>query len=102
MEPKARINHAKPYTVEHNLRVYNFGMVHRRYLTELRAQYDWVLNLLDAQHKLNHGQAIDDDDGDGEGDDNSEDDDDTTQRRRDQDTQGKSTECLAKMWKFFA
>jgi hypothetical protein len=74
MHPKARINYAKPYSVEHNLRVYDFGMVHKNYLTGLRAQYDWVRNLLDAQDKENHGQA----NSDGDDDDDSEDDSDTT------------------------
>lgn len=49
-------------------------MVHKRYLTGLRAQYDWVRNSLDAQDELKHGQANDDDD------DDSENDDDTTGR----------------------
>jgi hypothetical protein len=62
MHPKARINFAKSYTVEHNLKVYDFGMVHRRYLAALRAQYDWVREYLVAQDRQNHGQVNDDDD----------------------------------------
>jgi hypothetical protein len=66
MHPKARINFAKSYTVEHNLKVYDFGMVHKRYLAALRAQYDWVRGVLDAQDRQNHGQDNDDEEVDSE------------------------------------
>jgi len=43
MHDMSRINFAKIYTVEHNVKVYDFGDVHRDYLARLRHQWKDVL-----------------------------------------------------------
>lgn len=43
MDSMARINYAKIYTIGHDVKVYEFGDVHDRYLAQLVAQWTWVL-----------------------------------------------------------
>lgn len=64
MHPKARVNFAKIFTVEHNVRVYDFGNVHRDDLYLLKHNFTTVWNM----------EKIPEDDDDG--------DDDGTERRR--------------------
>jgi len=40
MDPMARLNYTKVYTVEHNVKVYDFGIVHKDYLDTLRYQFE--------------------------------------------------------------
>lgn len=42
--PASRINFGKLYTVEHNVKVYNFGDVHRDSMQTLKSQWRWVLD----------------------------------------------------------
>jgi hypothetical protein len=44
MYPSARINFAKLYTVEHNIKVYDFGDVRERDISRLIAQWDYVMS----------------------------------------------------------
>lgn len=44
MYRESRINFAKIYTVEHNVKVYDFGDVHEKFVTQLLASWTWVLN----------------------------------------------------------
>ncbi|QDS69654.1 hypothetical protein FKW77_009431 [Venturia effusa] len=44
MFPASRINFAKIYTVEHNVKVYDFGDVRKSCLSLLVVQWKWVLN----------------------------------------------------------
>jgi hypothetical protein len=39
MDPMARVNFGKIYTVEHNVKVYNFGEVHEEYVELLKHQW---------------------------------------------------------------
>jgi hypothetical protein len=41
----SRINFGKVYTVEHNVKVYDFGSVHRKYVTTLEKQWKSVVNV---------------------------------------------------------
>jgi hypothetical protein len=40
MDPMARLNYAKIYTVEHNVKVYDFGIVHEDYLDTFKHQFN--------------------------------------------------------------
>jgi hypothetical protein len=44
MFPASRIHYGKVYTVEHNVKVYDFGDVHKDFLSLLSTQWDWVFN----------------------------------------------------------
>jgi hypothetical protein len=44
MFPASRINFGKMYTVEHNVKVYDFGDVRSGYITSLVEQWKWVLD----------------------------------------------------------
>lgn len=44
MFPESRINFGKLYTVEHNVKVYDFGDVRRSSLSALVKQWRWVLD----------------------------------------------------------
>jgi hypothetical protein len=39
LDPRSRINYCKLYTIEHNVKVYDFGMVHKDYLRKLKCQW---------------------------------------------------------------
>jgi hypothetical protein len=52
MYKESRINFAKLYTVEHNVKVYDFGDVHENFVGQLIASWEWVLNCdLDGKPK---------------------------------------------------
>jgi hypothetical protein len=53
MEPASRLNYAKMYTVEHNVKVYNFGMVRAEFIPILIHQWDEVLG-----HEQQQTQAV--------------------------------------------
>jgi hypothetical protein len=42
MDPESRVNFGKTYTVEHNVKVYDFGHVDKNYLHRLRSQWKQV------------------------------------------------------------
>jgi hypothetical protein len=44
MYKASRINFAKIYTVEHNVKVYDFGDVYEKFVPQLLASWEWVLN----------------------------------------------------------
>lgn len=44
MFPESRVNFGKMYTVEHNVKVYDFGDVRRGSLSTLEKQWKWVLS----------------------------------------------------------
>jgi hypothetical protein len=79
MHHKSRLNYIKVYTVEHNVPVYDFGVVHKEYLPVLKKQFDR------AWHDSDDDEDDEDDSDDDDDDDNSSDDeeeDEETQRRR--------------------
>ncbi|TAQ83129.1 hypothetical protein B7494_g8547 [Chlorociboria aeruginascens] len=41
LEPKSRLNYGKVYTIEHNVRVLNIGMVHEESLPTLKINCNW-------------------------------------------------------------
>jgi hypothetical protein len=43
MDPASRINLAKIYTVEHNVKVYDFGSVESGYISKLLTSWNYVL-----------------------------------------------------------
>jgi len=43
MFPTSRINFSKLYTVEHNVKVYDFGNVHAEFLSVLKTSWDYIL-----------------------------------------------------------
>jgi hypothetical protein len=43
LDPRSRINFGKMYTIDHNCKVYDFGDVHRDYLSILTANWRFVL-----------------------------------------------------------
>jgi hypothetical protein len=48
----ARINFYRTYTVEHNLKVYDFGNVHEDYMSHLTEQREYVKNVMNGQIAL--------------------------------------------------
>lgn len=40
----SRVNYGKIYTVEHNVKVYDFGDVHKDYIARLRSQWRYVMD----------------------------------------------------------
>ena len=54
MEPTSRLNFGKMYTVEHNVRVYDYGMVHEDFIGILKEQWKAVIGWTLA---LSHTQA---------------------------------------------
>jgi len=62
MHPMARVNFAKIFTVEHNVKVYNFGHVHPDWLHVLKHQFGRVWRITSSDDE-------DDDDDDEDGDD---------------------------------
>jgi hypothetical protein len=82
LQKESRINFAKIYTVEHNVKVCEFGDVHEKHLGTLRKQWKYVL---DCDINGNKEESDDDEDEDeddegededGDGDDDEEEDDD--------------------------
>lgn len=57
MEAASRLNLGKMYTVEHNVRVYNFGMIHDNHVETLVARWRYImgLGLQQAQPPSNTG-----------------------------------------------
>jgi hypothetical protein len=56
IHPCSRINYAKVYTVEHSVKVYDFGDVRSNYVSTLEEQWKYVLNL-DSKGKAKAGQS---------------------------------------------
>lgn len=71
MEPMSRVNFGKIYTVEHNVKVYDFGDVERNDLHRLRSQWKDVLRQEwedetddeDTIPEENEGETEEEDDG---------------------------------------
>lgn len=80
LQKESRINFAKIYTVEHNVKVCEFGDVHERHLGTLRKQWKYVLDCdiygNKEQQEEEEEEEDDDDDDDEEEDDGEEDGDD--------------------------
>lgn len=57
MEPASRLNYGKMYTVEHNVRVYDFGMVRPEYIATLTGNWGQVLGYESVQRQalIAHG-----------------------------------------------
>jgi hypothetical protein len=71
MFPLSRINFGKMYTVEHNVKVYDFGDVRKSSLFLLREQWKWVLhyNIQATTHQKNNKEVeLDSEDSDSEDD----------------------------------
>ena len=75
---ESRINFGKVYTVEHNCKVYDFGVVHQDYIDNLIACWRWVLtrNTADTGRGANSAGTFPEDDGDDDDDEDDDDDDD--------------------------
>jgi hypothetical protein len=43
LDTMARINYGKMYTIEHNIKVCEFGVVHERFIPLLKSSWSWVL-----------------------------------------------------------
>jgi hypothetical protein len=61
MDPMARVNYSKFYTVAHDVKVYEFGDVHSSYLALLLAQWTWVLQNL--PHTSQEEAAVEEEEG---------------------------------------
>jgi hypothetical protein len=53
LDPRSRIDFARMYTVEHNVKVYDFGAVDKLYLERLLNQ--WLIVLLGGKSLSNYG-----------------------------------------------
>lgn len=62
MDPMARLNYIKMYTVEHNVKVYNFGKVHDDFLETMKHQWNWVWQQGEETVENNDEISSDDDD----------------------------------------
>jgi len=63
MHVMARINFARTYTVEHNVKVYDFGNVVKDDLTELRTQWSAVIkNQIDRAYHHHINTVVEEDD----------------------------------------
>jgi hypothetical protein len=74
LDPISRVNFARIYTVEHNVKVYEFGDVHRDSMADLRQQWQFVLERdvnrqIEEIDKKDEDEDNDDDDEDGDDDD---------------------------------
>jgi hypothetical protein len=79
--PETRINFGKMYTVEHNVKVYDFGDVRKSYISTLVKQWRWVFDTILQGNAPNMERVKEDNvnseesgDDDNEGQDNPEDD----------------------------
>jgi hypothetical protein len=77
LDPMSRIHFARIYTVEHNVKVYEFGDVHRDSMADLRQQWKFVLERdvnrqLDRIDEKEEDEDADDDEEDDEEDDDEE------------------------------
>lgn len=64
LDDRSRINYGKMYTVEHNVKVYNLGDVHKDYLQELRESWKSVLDEEYENSNPNEDNDSDSDDDD--------------------------------------
>jgi len=69
MDKTSRVNYAKIYTVEHNVKVYDFGQVERGYLNRLITQFQAVFDGSSQAAEFPHGNTTNDqgDNGGGSG-----------------------------------
>lgn len=74
MDRMARLNYIKIYAVEHNVKVYDFGMVRPEYMPILKKSFKWVQQDSDDE---DNGEDDDDDDDNNEDEDDDDDDDDS-------------------------
>jgi hypothetical protein len=72
LDKMSRLNYAKVYNVEHNVKVYDFGVVHEGYMGILGHQFNTVWGLQVPASSINNNDEDDDDDED-EDDDEEED-----------------------------
>jgi hypothetical protein len=61
LDPLSRINFGKIYTVEHNVKAYNFGDVHEDFIKTLKVQWKYVLDR-DMEGRVEEEEDDDDDD----------------------------------------
>jgi hypothetical protein len=80
VDPMARIDFARTYTVEHNVKVYDFGVVADDYLDRLASQ--WVKVMLQGENLTAHLGALNSNVATGSDSDESEEEDDRPRRRR--------------------
>jgi hypothetical protein len=69
MDRMSRINFFKTYTVEYNVKVFEFGDVHKDYLHQLKTNFQWVRERSHRDGLIEDGGDDDDDDDEGEGED---------------------------------
>jgi hypothetical protein len=55
LEPAARLNFGAKYIVEHNVQVYDFGMVRKEYVSVLTGQWTQVLDYMSSRAKDHTG-----------------------------------------------
>jgi hypothetical protein len=66
MDPMARLNYLKVYPVEHNVKVYDFGMVHKDHRHVFRKQFEDVRKAVEVAADVSDDENEDgEDDGDG-------------------------------------
>jgi hypothetical protein len=66
MDPMSRLNYSKMYTVEHNVKVYDFGTVHENFLHVFKKQFAWAWQF-EPESSDDDDEDDDDDDEDGGG-----------------------------------
>jgi hypothetical protein len=59
IDPVARLDYNKLYSVPHNVKVYNFGKVHDDFLIILKKQFGWVWKMQDDNEDGNDESSID-------------------------------------------
>lgn len=64
MDVMSRLNYSKMYTVEHNVKVYDFGTVHEKYLHTLKKQFEWAWHLEPESSDEEEGEEEEGDDDD--------------------------------------
>jgi hypothetical protein len=66
MDQLSRVNFGRIYTVEHNVKVYDFGQVHRKYQHILEAQFNQVWYASRKTQTINEEEEDEDEDEEGE------------------------------------
>jgi hypothetical protein len=58
LDPMCRVNFAKIYTVEHNVKVYNFGDVHKDFLEAMIRQWEYTLAVEPRDNSLRNSPIM--------------------------------------------
>lgn len=62
LDPESRLNYAKPHAVEHNLKVFFIGKVHKDSIAVFQATYDRIQNETNLPERPVVGTVIDEGD----------------------------------------